>query len=256
VDVLYTPYKKERPGSRPRESRYVAFFRVAIGLVVAFGVPVFGIFPAHITQWLMQAGLGYVAAWGVMNIICKASAVAIILAIVSFWEGVPLSTLGLRPISIPVAAGAIGVSILCFWSSGLMNHILSVYQLLPFAEFKEITPAQFVMTLPLWITISDSIANAIAEELGCRAYALTRLSYLVRSTKAAVVISWVAVLAAHIPFWGIRGALALAPGELLFIVLFLWGRSLPANIVAHFITDMLASVIWPMLPTVIKLNMW
>ena len=50
-------------------------------------------------------------------------------------------------------------------------------------------------------------------------------------------------LAEHIPYWGWRYAIEIAPMQLLFVLMYLWRKDIMACIIGHFLTDALPFMI-------------
>jgi membrane protease YdiL (CAAX protease family) len=95
-------------------------------------------------------------------------------------------------------------------------------------------------SLPKWLDWSGLVANGIAEEVGFRGYAIERIEELTGSTLLSASLPFIVNVLVHAPVWGFHGMLAKAPVLLLFVVLYLWRRSVPACVLAHVLIDIRA----------------
>jgi len=95
-------------------------------------------------------------------------------------------------------------------------------------------------SLPKWLDWSGLVANGIAEEVGFRGYAIERIEELTGSTLLGASVPFIVNALVHAPVWGFHGMLAKAPILMLFVVLYLWRRNLPACALAHLLMDIRA----------------
>ena len=97
----------------------------------------------------------------------------------------------------------------------------------------------FYRNLPLSLNVIGAICNAAAEEIGFRGYAIERLTEITGSLWLAAGIPYVVEVLCHAPVWGGYGMLMQAPRLLIFVLLYCWLRSLPANTFAHLLSDII-----------------
>ena len=100
-----------------------------------------------------------------------------------------------------------------------------------------------------WPTIlAVAASGSIFEEIWARGYGIERFEALTHNTFASATIMFVLDLAAHVPFWGIRYAVLIAPYQILFLGLYLWQRRLMPCVVAHLLWDstpaMALAIVW------------
>jgi membrane protease YdiL (CAAX protease family) len=95
-------------------------------------------------------------------------------------------------------------------------------------------------SLPKWLDWPGLVANGIAEEVGFRGYAIERIEEMTGSTLLGASVPFVVNVLVHAPVWGFHGMLAKAPVLMLFVVLYLWRRNLPACALAHVLMDIRA----------------
>ena len=90
--------------------------------------------------------------------------------------------------------------------------------------------------------------NSVYEETW-RAFAIERVETISGSAVTAATFSLMASVSTHVPYWGFRGALVIAPAQLVLVLLYLGRRSLPTCVVTHLIGDVYPTVIRPALST-------
>ena len=94
---------------------------------------------------------------------------------------------------------------------------------------------------PVWLIVLIVIRAGVAEELFYRGYAIERLEKLGVGRFAAVAIPLVIFAIAHWTGGGANILIALALG-LIFSLFYVWRRDLVANMIGHFLVDLLANV--------------
>jgi membrane protease YdiL (CAAX protease family) len=95
--------------------------------------------------------------------------------------------------------------------------------------------------LPVWLIVLIVIRAGIAEELFFRGYAIERLEMLGLGRFAAVAIPLVIFGVGHWTGGAANILIALALG-LILSLFYVWRRDLVANMIAHFLVDLLANV--------------
>jgi membrane protease YdiL (CAAX protease family) len=96
---------------------------------------------------------------------------------------------------------------------------------------------QHILELPWWMRFLTVVRAAVTEEIIYRGLTIERVLWLTRSKAAALIISVIAFAAAHMRGWGATQLVPVALGGVALGLLYLARRSLPANMLAHFITD-------------------
>jgi membrane protease YdiL (CAAX protease family) len=204
-------------------------------LLLAFLLPIAN--PPFVNALLIRLGVSRMAAWMATFTAAEMIALGFILWFVARFERRPLASVGLRmPTLSETALGfALFVALEAFgalvavvgWSLGY--HLSG----------PTIAPSQvaMLMQVPLLATLLGMSTNGVVEELAARGFAIERLEALIGSTFFAAAIALIADLALHVPFWGYRYALAIAPMQSMFLLVYLWRRNLTAPIVAHILVD-------------------
>ena len=95
--------------------------------------------------------------------------------------------------------------------------------------------------LPVWLIVLIVVRAGIAEELFFRGYAIERLELLGVERFAAVAIPLAIFSIGHWTGGAANILIALALG-LILSLFYVWRRDLVANMIAHFLVDLLANV--------------
>jgi len=193
----------------------------------------------------VRAGISEAAAWVVQGTVRQLVVILVIVSTVLFWERRPISSIGVRRLRTPDLALAVVAYVLMILSARLVSEILN------FSPLRQILPtlnpaAQAYLELPLGFRLTGAAVNSIYEETW-RAFAIERVESISGSLTAAATFSLIASVSTHVPFWGLRGALVIAPGQLVLIFLYLVRRNLPTCVTTHFIADAYPTAIRPAL---------
>jgi membrane protease YdiL (CAAX protease family) len=146
----------------------------------------------------------------------------------------PLSSIGLgRPTWRTLAFGIAGGVVLTV-GFGLFSAVI-----LPFLHLHMNDRAMTsLIRTPLWFRVLLVLRAAVFEEICYRGHTIERVIELTGSRWIAALVSIAAFTVAHVGFWGWTGQLlAVAFAAIVLAGLYLWRRDLPANMLAHFITD-------------------
>ncbi|HUY20261.1 MAG TPA: CPBP family glutamic-type intramembrane protease [Candidatus Binataceae bacterium] len=204
---------------------------IVAALIIAFLLPItqFPFFQAPL-RWL---GLSPVNSWSTGAVIGELCALVFIVGFVVLLEKKPLSSVGLkRPTFSDLWLGlALFAVVECAATLGphLIYHLIGK----PLA----VGHRDLVYRVPLSIAMIAAVTNGIVEELIARGFAIEQLKTVTHRTMVAAVVALLADLAIHIPFWGYRYAIAIAPLQLMFVLTYLWRRNLTPCIVAHILND-------------------
>lgn len=99
---------------------------------------------------------------------------------------------------------------------------------------------------PLWMTALIVLRAGIVEEVFYRGYAIERIAALSGSRAVAALVALAAFAGSHY-HQGIAGILVATILGAILTGFYLWRRNLAANIVGHFLVDIISNVVLPAL---------
>jgi tetratricopeptide (TPR) repeat protein len=233
LDAPITPDKPTRPAS--------IYFTTFLGLAVGFFVLLRPL-GTLLNSVLESTGMSQYGCWSLINVAYQLLATAVILGIVVGIERKPLSSVGLRRptlsdvglglalfIAVEIAGGVFRLLLLYFFPNSMVN--VANCQLNSFTR------------VPAGLGIIVAAAAGISEEIAARGFAIDRLRIVTGRLGLAAAIALALDLAEHIPYWGWRYAIEIAPMQLLFVLMYLWRKDIMACIIGHFLTDALPFMI-------------
>ncbi len=161
-----------------------------------------------------------------------------VLAILVFWERLPLSTIGLgRPGWQSLWWGLGGAAAMRLF----IVAVLFAGARISGASFAhDIAIAENLGSLPLAVVVLLALRAGVVEEILFRGYGIERLSAVTGSRALAAVVSLAIFVVAHLGSWDVNYVLVVLPAGLVLTLLYLWRRDLWANMLAHFVNDALS----------------
>jgi uncharacterized protein len=224
---------------------------VGLLIVCAFpGWPVLGLV-AYLLNFV--SGVPDYAVWLIGVVVFQTITVMLLLAIICFWERRPLSSAGMRSLSPADVSAAIAGWLLVIALRIAIAH-------LPLPSLLSPSPAanpghssfHFSMTeVPEWSRIVLIVGSAFSAEIG-RGYAIERLAELTGSVYIAGCIALLLSLGALSYHQGANLLLLYLPGQLAFVVLYVWRRNTFACVISHIIANGFSLVVWNNLPPDLK----
>lgn len=215
----------------PAESPRAPYLFTGLGLLLGFG---FVVIPLHTIFYPIfdALGLPWLTIYELEDVSLKVFVVLAILALVLYGERRPLRSIGIqRPrlsdVALGIGAFAIGEAAM-YLMAALLPH--------RFASGAEGRLALFAQ-LPLWLMLLGSLVNGMFEEISARGFAVERLSQVTHSTIAGALIALALNLMTHIPYWGWRQTIILAPALATFLALYLWRRRVVPCAIGHILND-------------------
>ena len=206
---------------------------ILAGLAVAWGGPAFRLTPIERRLGLTKVS-EELALWLLL---------AIVTAIVVFWEKKPLASMGIRPFSWrSVGWGVLLAAVTIYVTIPALTWALRAAGIPAFEE-----GMAKILVLPLWLRAIAAPTAGVVEDALFIGYAFTRMELLTRSTWLAGTISVAVFSFLHFPHWGLGPALAYLIAVGIAVAFFAWRRDLLANIIAHVIVDGMGLVIVPAL---------
>ena len=207
-----------------------------VGLTIALLLPIPPYREPFLHLLMTGWGLSWISAWELIGLISKSLVIITLPLLVVYWERRPLKSIGLRALSMRDFLAAIA-TLLAFV---LINRgLIWFVDRMPVLRSELMSGVAMYASLPKWLDWSGLVANGIAEEVGFRGYAIERIEELTGSTLLGASVPFIVNVLVHAPVWGFHGMLTKAPVLLLFVVLYLWRRNLPACALAHVLMDML-----------------
>lgn len=165
----------------------------------------------------------------------------LLLALVLFWEGRPLSSIGIRQPSISTVGWGIGAFIVGVLAFGFTFPLVDAFGLGTTVEGIE-----WLVQFPVWLLIVTAVTAGFTEEVMFRGYLLERVGELTGALWIGAVISAVVFTLVHIPLWGVGGALQIGVWTIVVTVLYVKTRNLWACIVMHVLNDLYAFIVAPL----------
>jgi membrane protease YdiL (CAAX protease family) len=181
--------------------------------------------------------LSWISAWESIGLISKVAVIIAIPLLVVYWERRPLTSIGVRTVSLGDLLAAILVLLAYLQIS---PRLLAVADRIPTLAAELTIGSAMYASLPKWLDLSGLLANGIAEEVGFRGYAIERIEELTGSKLLGASVPFIVNVFMHAPTWGLYGMLIKAPILMLFVALYLWRRNLPACVLAHILIDIRA----------------
>ena len=209
-----------------RRSRVITF----IGLLLSFGLLTFRL-DAPLSLIYRAFGWPWLTMYGVATVLIKSFVVLALVILVSRGERCPLASIGIRkPVlaDIPIGMGAFLISI---------GSMYTLQALLPPGFSRAPERAALFARFPMWLLLVSALVNGIFEEVSARGFAVERLREMTHSTVLGASIALALNLLEHLPFWGWRQTIVLAPGLTVFLVLYLWRRSVIPCALGHILAD-------------------
>jgi len=206
------------------------------GLIVALGAPfLLPLVPGQAQQHITDIGQDSVV------VVFEWVVALAILAIVIFWERLPLSSIGFRRAKrFDFVAMAIAVVAL-FIASGVFSALARAGE----ARLNQATLAQ-IATLPLALRIGMFLTAGFCEELMFRGYAIERLTLLTGKLWIGGVAAVVLFTLGHLPRYGFSLSLAaVAIVATALTALYLWRRNFWICATMHALIDCGGLVIAP-----------
>lgn len=160
----------------------------------------------------------------------------VVLAIVTFWERRPPSSIGLGPLTWPGVRSGVLYSVLLVFLAGLAGRIVQLSGI----STQTGSQADMVIAMPIWLQLFVALSAGFTEETLFRGYAIERMTELTHSRWLGALIPVFVFGAVHAPFWGIGHAVVAGASGLWLTLIYLRTRNLWTTIIAHALLDGIA----------------
>lgn len=224
------------------------------GLLAAYALPVIP-GEATVRTFELVVRAKSVFAGFMIETTYTASPVAILAAIIIWWEKLPLASAGWRLPDqseiLPAVLGflacigsGVSVAYVYFW---IVGHSFSDPSIQKWIEH--------VWALPLWTRIVGVVGDALVEECG-RGYVIERVASASDSAMVGGLAALAGSMLGHIASWGPNKAYVFLPAQLVFVLLYLWRRNVGTCVIAHSLLDAIPLIVFPLFakPTALDLS--
>jgi tetratricopeptide (TPR) repeat protein/membrane protease YdiL (CAAX protease family) len=211
------------------------YFTTFLGLAVGFSVLLKPL--SQLLNSLLQwAGISQYGCWSLINVAYQLIATVVILGIVVALERKPLLSVGLRRPTLSDVGLGLALFVAVWIAGGVFRLLLLV--LFP-NSMLNVANCQLnsFMRVPAGLGVIVAAAAGISEEVAARGFAIDRIRIVTGRLALAAAVALALDLAEHIPYWGWRYAIMIAPMQLLFVLMYLWRKDIMACIIGHFLVD-------------------
>jgi uncharacterized protein len=224
-------YGNRRVAAAPSASKHLSP-ATSVGLFVALVVPFLGYAVGRLIFGVAQSDARVVS-----GLVIHWVTLAGLIALIVFWERLPLTSIGLRPVrwwTIP--AGLLAGVAITFLSGALVTA-------LRFGS--DAHYAAYLQSLPFILRLALVVTAGVFEEVLYRGYAIERLTTIWHTQWAAAIVTVAFFILAHLPVIGFAYLPPVAVVSVFVTLLYLWKRDLILNMVAHASIDGIALLIVP-----------
>ncbi|WP_238549249.1 CPBP family intramembrane glutamic endopeptidase [Acaryochloris marina] len=161
--------------------------------------------------------------------LCLILAGSSLLALVFWWERLPLTSIGLKSPKLETLVwGLVMVGLQLYIVTPIGTDLITLLNL-PSLNIG----VDKLQALPKVYLLLLGIVSGCVEELFYRGYATERLGALTGKIELGGCLTLIAFALSHLPFWGLGGVFFTLFGGSIFTVFYLWRRDLLANMMAH-----------------------
>ena len=196
---------------------------------------------------LNHAGMTHIAdrSQEISAIVREWSVSALLVAIVIFWERLPLTSVGFKMPRLTDVGCVLLTIVMTFVGNGAAMAIGSLFT----AGHLAALPASLagILSIPLGIRVAIAITAGICEEFTVRGYAIERLTQLTSSRFLGAAIPCVVFTLGHIRLYGFGvGLLPVLATSIALTVLYVWRRNVVLNMTTHALIDLYGLLLQPL----------
>lgn len=164
----------------------------------------------------------------------------VLLAIVVYWEGRELSSIGLRlPTRMEVAVG-LGAGL-----GGVLLGLLVTGAAIVALDLSQPATLSSIQQLSIPIQIAIVGTAVIGEEILWRGYPIERLTELTGHLWVGATVSGLVFLAVHYSAWGLAGAFPQAVFTVVLVGVYVWSRNVVVSMLTHGVINVVMIFILP-----------
>ncbi len=157
----------------------------------------------------------------------------VLIAYVHLVERRSISSIGLNPPNWKtIVFGSLGAFVMV---GGMAFIYLVIFPALGLSPVEPGTVA--IIALPFWLRVLIILRAAVFEEIFFRGFMIERLTEILGSRWGAAAVSLAVFTLLHLGYWGWAHLIIAGFGGIVLTALYLWRRDLPANMIAHLLTD-------------------
>ena len=169
----------------------------------------------------------------------------LLLVLILLWiylvEKRTIATIGWKTLTVKTAFSGIGLGLVIFILFGLLTTVIRAIGLELSQETAELIASQSIPFLLLM-----ALRAAVIEEVLYRGYAFERLYQLTKSKWLAAFVPVIIFTLMHVS-WGVGHLVFVFIAGAIFMLVYIFKRHLGLIMIAHFITDVIALLVLPIL---------
>jgi membrane protease YdiL (CAAX protease family) len=211
-----------------------------VGLVLAMGWPFAFLALSHAGATHLADRSQYIGV-----LVREWSVSALLVAIIIFWERLPLASVGLKMPRLTDAGCMLLMIVMTFVGNGFAFALGSALT----GGGATAAPASLagILSIPFGMRIAMAITAGICEEFMARGYAIERLTSLTGNRFVGAAIPCVLFTLGHIRLYGFGvGLLPVLATSIALTVLYVWRRNLVVNMAAHALIDLYGLLLQPL----------
>jgi membrane protease YdiL (CAAX protease family) len=180
-----------------------------------------------------------------LDLLLFEAAMWLLLLLIILWiyfvEKKTFASIGLKKLTVKMTFWAIGLGLVIFILFGFITTAITAMGLELNQEI-----AQLIAGQPFPVLLLIALRAAVVEEVLYRGYAFERINQLTNSKWIAALVPVIIFTLVHMS-WGVGHLLFVFVAGGLFMLVYISKRNLGMIMIAHFITDVIALLVLPLL---------
>ena len=195
--------------------------------------------------FLLFLGFPYLLQFMSLDLVSFEIGMWVLLALIVSWiyfvEKRTLASIGWKRITAKMVLGGIGLGLVIFVIFGAVTMAIQALGL----QLNQET-AQLIASQPFPFLMLIALRAAVVEETLYRGFAFERLYDITKSKWLAGIVPVILFTLVHLS-WGVGHLIFVFIAGGLFMLTYISKRNLPLVIIAHFVTDVIALLVLPMM---------